>query len=83
MTITDSLEIAPQADWLFTVEEADSRSDEPIKCVNMLSCPHYDIANVPPSKDKLPIYGHMQVKILKDFKYDYPNVSLCYEKFMR
>ena len=77
MTITDSLEIAPQADWLFTVEEADSRSDEPIKCVNMLSCPHYDIANVPPSKDKLPIYGHMQVKILKDFKYDYPNVSLC------
>ena len=77
MTITGSLEIAPQADWLFTVEEADSRSDEPIKCVNMLSCPHYDIANVPPSKDKLPIYGHMQVKILKDFKYDYPNVSLC------
>ena len=77
MTITGSLEIAPQADWLFTVEEADSRSDEPIKCVNMLSCPHYDIANVPPSKDKLPIYGHMQVKILKDFKHDYPNVSLC------
>ena len=77
MTITDSLEIAPQADWLFTVEEAESRSDEPIKYVNMLSCPHYDITNVPPSKDKLPIYRHMQVKILKDFKYDYPNVSLC------
>ena len=77
MTITDSLEIAPQADWLFTVEEADSRSDEPIEYEKMWSCRHYDITNVPPSKDKLPIYGHMQVKILNDFKYDYPNVSLC------
>ena len=35
MTITDSLEIAPQADWLFTVEEADSRSDEPIEYEKM------------------------------------------------
>lgn len=69
MTIlTDNLEILPHADWLFTVEEADSRSDEPIKYVNMLSCPYYDITNVPPSRDKLPIYRYMQVKILKDFK---------------
>ena len=69
MTIlTDNLEILPHADWLFTVEEADSRTDEPIKYVNMLSCPYYDITKVPPSRDKLPIYRYMQVKILKDFK---------------
>lgn len=68
----------PHADWLFTVEKADSRSDEPIKYVNMLSFPYYDITNVPPSMDKLPINRHMQVvKILKDFEYDYPNDSLC------